>query len=117
MARYVISVIGKGLQQKGIDKLVQSLKEKDGVSVSVTKVEPPTSRAARLDAAISQVEDGKSAIEELRDELQEWYDNLPENFQNGDKGEQLQSAIDGLEELIDGLDVDGSSVEFPGMFG
>lgn len=57
-------------------------------------------------------------MEELRDELQNWYDNLPENLQNGSKADALQTAIDELENIISDLEnVEGASVEFPGMFG
>src|SRR5574341_54856 len=92
-----------------------------GVDIPIYEIEKdntPTSRAARLDEAKSQVDDTKSTIEELTDELQEWYDNLPENFQNGEKGESLQSAIDALEQIQSDLEsIDMDNVEFPGMFG
>lgn len=119
MARFTITVDGNGLQQRSVDKLVKSLNAlRNGISISVTKEVEATSRAARLDAAMAQVEEGKSEIESLRDELQEWYDNLPENFQSGEKADSLQSAIDALETLISELEsIDAGSVEFPGMFG
>lgn len=118
MARYKLIIWGNNLQQRTVDKLAKSLEElKDGVSVTVVKDDLPTSRQARLDAALSQVEDAASEVGSLRDELQEWYDNLPENLQSGEKADQLQLTVDELDSLVDGLgNIDGSSIEFPGMF-
>lgn len=116
MAEYKITVSGKNLRQTTVDKLVKALEDKD-LSVTVTKIEHPTSRADRFAAALGTVEDGKLDLEELRDELQEWYDNLPENFQDGDKGQEIQEAIDALNDAIDNLEnTIGADVNFPGMY-
>jgi hypothetical protein len=117
MSRWTIAVAGKNIRQASLDKLVKDLRTRDGATVTITDATPPSSRAARLEAAMSQVSEAASEVESLKDELQEWYDNLPENFQNGEKGETLQSAIDELESLHDELEgIDGSSIEFPGMY-
>lgn len=76
------------------------------------------SRADRFAEAIGLVSDAKAIIEELMEELQNWKDSLPENLQNGSKADQLDSAICELDDCVQNLDtVEGSSPEFPGMFG
>ena len=76
------------------------------------------SRAARFQAALDKVSEAHSDLECLRDELQNWLDNLPENLQSSSKADQLQEAIDELENLINSCEeIEGASVEFPGMFG
>jgi uncharacterized protein with WD repeat len=120
MSRFLLTIEGKQLQKRSVEKLVRSLKDlkkKGEVDITVKADNPPTSRAARLEAALSQVTEAASEVGELRDELQEWYDNLPEQFQDGEKGGQLQNAIDELDSLVDELEgIDGGSVEFPGMY-
>lgn len=120
MATIKVEISGKGLRLDSVKKLVEESIQKrlgDGVSVSISKHEPPESRADRLSEAGSLVEEAKGEVESLKDELQDWYDNLPENFQNGDKGQQLEEAIGNLEEIISNLEnVDFDSVEFPGMY-
>jgi predicted DNA-binding protein len=75
------------------------------------------SRSHRFQAAVEKVGMARSDIEELHDELQNWLDNLPENLQSGTKAVALQEAIDNLETVISALEeVEGTDVEFPGMF-
>lgn len=125
MARWQITVSGKGIRKETVEKIAQAIvdkygKDKDGddkACVSVRDATPPSSRSDRFQEALGHVGEAKAEFESLRDELQEWYDNLPENFQNGEKGEQLTAATEALEEAIDALDnVEGTEVEFPTMY-
>lgn len=120
MARWKVTISGKGIRKASVEKLAAQLKEQnkgEDVRVTVSDDTPPESRADRLAAALSLISDAKSEVESLRDELQEWYDNLPEGFQNGDKGDQLQEAIATLENLNDQLEeAEGTDVGFPGMY-
>ena len=76
-----------------------------------------TSRQARFDGVMDQVENAKSEAEELRDELQAWLDGIPENLKAGTKADELQSAIEELESVIANLDEAACATpEFPGMF-
>lgn len=81
-------------------------------------VMPQKSRADRLSAALSSIDDALSEIDELKGELESWRDNLPENFQ--DKASELDEAVGALESGRDTIE-DGKSelenVEFPGAFG
>jgi predicted nuclease with TOPRIM domain len=122
MAHWNINLVGKGLRKASVEKLVAALVEKfredfkDGVAVSVKDSTPPSTRAERFQAAMSNVEDAKSDFEGLKDELQEWFDNLPEQFQSADKGQELEEAIGELEATIDDLEnVTGHEVNFPSM--
>jgi hypothetical protein len=75
------------------------------------------SRATRFDEAKQRVSDANAEFEELRDELQSWRDNLPENLQNGSKADALDEAISNLDAVISSCEeIDGTEVEFPGMF-
>ena len=57
-------------------------------------------------------------FEELMEELQSWRDGLPENLQSGSKADALDEAIRNLETIISSCDeIEGTDVEFPGMFG
>lgn len=77
-----------------------------------------SSRAARFDEAQSEASNAKNTMEELRDELQSWLDGMPENMQSGSKADQLNDAISELDTIVGSLEeVEGASVEFPGMFG
>lgn len=120
MARWQVTITGKGIRRSAVEKLAESMKDKFGeerASISVVDDTPPESRADRFGAALAKIEEAKNDIEELKDELQSWYDNLPEGFQNGDKGEAISSAVDELENLISTLDdASGTEVEFPGMY-
>ncbi len=118
MARWQITISGKGLRKTSVEKLAEKMKaDFDGADVFVRDATPPESRADRFSDAQSQVSDAKSEFESLRDELQEWYDGLPENLQQGHKADELQSAIDQLEEVINQAeDVEGASVDFPSMY-
>lgn len=114
-----IDVEQKGARVETLGKLVKTaLAEKyPDARVSVSKIIPATSRAARFDEAVSNVTDGKSEAEGLRDELQDWFDNLPENFQSGDKGSEIEEAISSLDEFIEACDTaENASVDFPGMY-
>jgi hypothetical protein len=76
------------------------------------------SRAARFSDAVGLVSDAKATFEELMEELTNWKDNLPENLQLGSKADMLDEAISNLEQIISSCDeVEGTDVEFPGMFG
>lgn len=76
------------------------------------------SRADRFSEAQGLASDAKAQFEELRDELQNWLDNMPEGLQGGSKAEQLEEAISALDDVINSCDeVEGASVEFPGMMG
>lgn len=115
----VITLNQKGARLETVDALVKKalIEKYPDAHISVTRHEPPESRADRFSEAQSSVSDGKSEMESLRDELQEWLDNLPENLQSGSKADELQTAIDELEEVINQCEeVEGASVEFPSMF-
>lgn len=76
------------------------------------------SRAKRFEVAQNKASEARAEFEELRDELQNWRDNLPDNMQDGSKAEALDTAIEALEETINQCEeIEGASVEFPGMFG
>lgn len=121
MASWKVEIRGKGIQKASIDKLVKNMGNKfgEGASVSVVNIDPPKSRADRLQAAFAMISDMRSEIEQLRDEMQEWYDSLPENLQSGEKADQIQQAIDSLEDIIgevENLEGRDGDVEFPGMY-
>lgn len=119
MARWTVTISGKGVRKDTVQKLADSLREKygEGASITVTDATPPESRGDRFASAQGDVSQAQLEFESLRDELQEWYDNLPETFQGGDKGSQLEEAISSLEELIDACDsIGGTEVSFPGMY-
>ena len=66
---------------------------------------------------MSSVSDGKSEIESLRDELDQWKESIPENPQRLYFRLSIEEAMNELEDLIGMLeDVEGRSVEFPGMY-
>lgn len=122
MNRFEIVTRKKSVTKKKVAAFVEKVKElgqEMGLTVELKIPETGSSRADRLQAAMSDVENAATEVESLKDELQEWYDNLPESFQNGDKGTALQEAIDSLESLQDDLGnakdaADG--IEFPGMY-
>lgn len=119
MSTINISISQKGLRketvQKKVAEIIAQLAPKATFSVSVFT--PPTSRSARFEDARAKVEEARNEFESLRDECQEWYDNLPEAFQSGDKGSQLEEAISNLEQAISSCEeVEGTDVEFPGMY-
>jgi len=119
MARWQITISGKGIRKTTVEKIVAKFKEEFGedAGIGVQDATPPESRADRFSNAIGMVSDAKSEIESLKEELEGWYENLPESFQNGDKGEQLQSAMSELDDCISNLDsAEGCGVEFPGMY-
>lgn len=76
------------------------------------------SRARRYEEAMGNLEAARSECEELKDELESWRDNLPENMQDGEKACQLDEAIDALDTVVCAFEeIEGTDVEFPGMFG
>jgi chromosome segregation ATPase len=76
------------------------------------------SRSERLDEVMGKIGDAKAELETLRDEMQNWLDSMPENLQESEKAGKIQEAIENLESMISSLDeAEGTSVEFPGMFG
>src|SRR2546429_9701427 len=76
------------------------------------------SRSQRFSDAISTVAVAREQIDELREELQNWLDNMPENLQSSSKADALQEAIDALENIVASLEeVEGETVDFPGMMG
>jgi hypothetical protein len=117
MATFFVKVQAKGLREGKVRKLAEVFGDQ-GISVLDIKAEVlPRSRADRLAAAESLVQDAASEVESLKDELQDWYDNLPENFQQGEKGSALEENIDYLDTLQDELEsADFGSIEFPGMY-
>ena len=119
MARWQVTISGKGIRKASVEKLVKKLEEEFGedASVSCKDATPPESRADRFAAAVNSISDGRGEIECLRDELQDWFDNLPENFQNGDKGNEIQEGIGNLETMASSLEeAEGTDVNFPGMY-
>jgi len=90
-----------------------------GASAQITKDDPPSSRADRLNSAMSLVEDAVSEVNDLKDELQNWVDSMPENLQSSSKADEINDAISELEEVSGSLDqaVSGAqSVSMPGMY-
>ena len=119
MARWKVTIQGKGIRRDSVDNLVKSMKAKFGedVSISVTDDTPPESRADRFASVVDLLSEARSEAESLKEELESWYDNLPESFQNGEKGEALQSAMSELEDCIGNIEnAEGCGVEFPGMY-
>lgn len=119
MARFIITLKGKGIRKAGVTKLVEKLKSEYGeeVSVSVQNKELPKSRAEEFAEAQGHLSDAKSIGEDLRDQLQEVLDGMPENLQQGTKAEERQAAIDALEEFVQHCeDAEGVDVSFPGMY-
>lgn len=120
MARFRITISGKGLRRETIKKLTDEFAKKygDGASVSVEDATPPTSRADRFSAVQSLIGDARAECEEIKDELEQWKDNLPDNLQDSEKAQQLDDAISELDTIVSNLeDAEGASVEFPGMMG
>lgn len=119
MARWSITITGKGVREATVKRLAGKIQTElgEGVSVSVSKITVPQSRAERFADALSKTQDAKEEFESLRDELQDWFDNLPEQFQSGDKGSELEEAIQQLEEAISHAeDLDCCDVSFPSMY-
>lgn len=86
------------------------------VTQMMWKIELPSSRAERLNAAAELVEEAKTEVEELKTEIENWYDSLPDSFRDGEQGESMQETISSLEEIYDSLEgVDFSPVNFPRM--
>ncbi len=120
MARWEITVSGKGIRKAGIEKLAAKLKEEygEGAVVGVVDATQPESRAERFSTAQSLISDARCEMESLRDELQEWLDTIPENLQSGDKYQQIETSIASLEDIIGELEnQEGADVEFPSMMG
>lgn len=115
MSQFNINIHRKGLRQKFLEKALR-VAFPDCI-VSVTKYEPPTSRADRFSEAESAFENAKSIVEELKDELREWHDALPESLQNADKGTTVGESADALENLSSELDgISFEAPEFPSMY-
>lgn len=115
-----ITVSQKGLRQDGIEALIrdQVRKKYPAASISVAKIERPTSRAERFAAATAKINEASSEVQELYAELESWKDNLPENVQDGNKAQQLEEAMDALEEMHGQLEeAEGTTVDFPDMMG
>lgn len=119
MARWKVTISGKGLKQASVEKFARRLRDELGkeCSVTVSDDSPPVSRAERFEAAKASLSDGRSELESLKEELESWYENLPENFQNGEKGDQLQTAMDELDSMISDVETaEDHDVEFPAMY-
>lgn len=118
MARWQVTISGKGIRKATVEKLAEAFKEQYGASCSVHVADatPPESRQDRLEVAMGSVSDAAAEVESLKDELQEWFDNLPENFQQGDKGQELEEAISQLDDLQSNLENCESEVTFPSMY-
>lgn len=120
MARWTLTVSGKGVRGETVRKLGEKMKEHfgEGVSITLADATPPEGRAERFSAATSLINDARSEIESLRDELQVWKDGLPENLQDGAKAGELDDAISTLEDMVSNLEEqEVQDVTFPGMFG
>lgn len=116
MAKYRITLMVDGNNVKTIEAQAAKAFGKDA-GAQVAKVNPATSRDARLGEIADAVSEAASDVECLKDELQEWRDNLPENLQDGTKAGELEEAIDALDTLHDELEaIDFGSVTFPGMY-
>jgi len=119
VARWQVTLNGKGLRKTSVEKLVEKMKAEfgEGVNVLVVDASPPESRADRFSDAIGLVSTAREEFETLRDELQEWRDGLPENLQGGSKAEELDQAISDLEDAVqDAENLEGKDVTFPGMY-
>ena len=116
-----ISIFGKSLRVDTVEKLVtKALADYPQARLVVERVDPPTTRAARLAEAISHVEDSRDAIQELYDELESWRDSLPEGLAQSQTADALDEAITNLEQTVQGLEdaiSAAADVTFPGMYG
>tara|TARA_R110000824_G_scaffold53732_2_gene148495 strand:- start:8557 stop:8925 length:369 start_codon:yes stop_codon:yes gene_type:complete len=87
--------------------------------ITVEKEDRNPSRAARLDAIRSTLEDAKSELEELAEEMQSWFDGLPEGLDATEKAEAIELAAESLTEVAGQVEEavgEMDNVEFPGMF-
>lgn len=114
-----VSVSMKGLRADTVRKLMEGSigKKCPEALITVTRQEPPESRADRFAEAVSLAADARAIGEELRDELQDWRSNLPENLQAGEKAGELDDAISNPEDFISNCEeAEGASIDFPSMF-
>jgi len=78
------------------------------------------SRADRLSAAASKIQEGCSELEELRSEYEDWRDNLPENLQSSavaDKLEETVSTLQDAQDTIENAISDVEGIDLPRGFG
>lgn len=119
MARWKVTITGKGVRKATVEKLAEKLKEQFGAGAHVSVVDdtPPESRADRFSNALGLVSDARQEAEELKDELEQWKDSLPENLQDGSKAGEIDDAVSALEEFIsEAENLEGHDVSFPGMY-
>lgn len=117
-----VDIHGKNLHLETITRLVGRAVDSryPTASVSVRRINPPTTRAQRCAEAVGQAQDAGNTFQELLDELQSWYEALPDAFRDGELGDALSEAISSLEEAVAGIEqaVEAAeSVTFPGMYG
>lgn len=120
MARWTVTISGKGIRKDAVEKLAKSLQDKygEGALVRVENTSPPEGRAERFSKALDLVSEARYEFEQLRDEMQDWYDSIPENLQQGDKAAQVETAREALEECVEEAEnLEGKEVEFPSMMG
>lgn len=55
------------------------------------------SKRARINQAISLIDNAMDIVDGVVTDEQDSFDNLPESFQSGDKGQIMEGAIDNLE--------------------
>lgn len=117
MARYKIEAVVSETNIRAVKAKLAAAFTTGEESISATKIEDSPSRADRLSAAESLVEQARSVLDDLKSEMEEWHDNIPENLQQGDKAQEVQEAIDGLDTLCTEMEaLDFGGVTFPSAF-
>lgn len=61
-------------------------------------------RRARLQEAVSYIEDSLKILYQVKDEEQDGLDNFPENLQNSEQYNSMEEAIDTIEDSINDLE-------------
>ena len=61
-------------------------------------------RRARLQEAVSYIEDSLKILYPVKDEEQDGLDNFPENLQNSEQYNSMEEAIDTIENSISDLE-------------
>lgn len=126
MARYQITLDGKNIRRKTVDKIAKELLAKytpenpkdmagaAAATISVTEANLPKTRGERFNQAIAKVTEAKEEIDSLNEELTDWRNGLPENQQEGEKAGELDEAIEALDQINESLkDAVEQDVSFP----